>query len=404
MKINLLAILLFSLLLTACSIKSPHKDEDKNATTEHNITHISAAHPREESSINITDITTATTTTNRQTIVDSGLENSVVPTQSYQELTGDFLGNQKLTYFIDRMHNEHGFSYEYLYKLFSEAKNTNYEEMPCVSTSDSSENCTVTIKPKGKWDRYRDMFVYERNINRGIAFWQEHEQALNRAYATYGVLPQYIVGIIGIETAYGVNFGKKRVIDVLTTKGMTGDRREDFYTGQLEKFLIMTRDSHLDAATLMGSNAGAMGYGQFIASSYLDFAVDFNDDGVTDLWNAEDAIGSVANYFARNGWNRNISQVAVRAKYKGNRFRRLKTGYKTKYSQYKLRKKYKITPRTKLRYRGPVSLIKLPKYSYDELWLGTHNFRVITTYNHSTFYGMAVYQLGEAVKKRRYGN
>lgn len=403
MRINLLGILLFSLLLTACSIKSPQKDEDTNATAEHNITHISNPHPREESSTSIT-----TTTTNsepsREPIIDNGLENSVAPTQTYQELTGDFLANQKLSYFIDRMHNEHGFSYKYLYKLFSEAKNTNYEETPCVSTSDSSNNCTVTVKPKGKWDRYKGMFVYERNINRGIAFWQKHEQALNRAYATYGVLPQYIVGIIGIETAYGVNFGKKRVIDVLTTKGMTGDRREDFYTRQLEKFLIMTRDSHLDAATLMGSNAGAMGYGQFIASSYLDFAVDFNGDGVTDLWNAEDAIGSVANYFARNGWNRNISQIAVRAKYRGNRFRRLKTGYKTKYSQYKLRKKYKITPRTKLRYKGPVSLIKLPKYSYDELWLGTHNFRVITTYNHSTFYGMAVHQLGEAVKKRRYGN
>jgi len=317
-------------------------------------------------------------------------------------LNGDFSGNYKLTEFIEQMHTQHNFDHEFLYKLFSDAKDINQIVTPC-KTRDSSGRCITIIKPQGKWDRYKGMFVYERNIDRGVAFWNEHENTLNKAYQVYGVLPEYIMGILGVETAYGVNFGKKKVIDVLTSKAMLGDRRENFYTRQLEKFLIMTRDSNLDAATLMGSNAGAMGYGQFIASSYLAFAVDFNEDGVTDLWNAEDAIGSIANYFSKNGWNRNVREVAVRAKYRGQRFKRLKTGYKTKYSQYKLRKKYHITPRYKLTYKGPVSLIKLPKYSYDELWFGTHNFRVITTYNHSTFYGMAVYQLGQAVKNRRYG-
>ena len=310
---------------------------------------------------------------------------------------GYFAGNYKLINFIDRMCNEYQFDREYLYQLFSSAENVHQfvEEYRAKSNTNS--------KPQGKWDRYKGMFIYERNINRGVAFWEKHKNALNKAYQQYGVLPEFIVGILGVETAYGVNFGKRRVIDVLTTKAMLPNRRESFYTTQLEKFLLMTRHSHLDASTLMGSNAGAMGYGQFIASSYLEFAVDFNNDGVIDLWNAEDAIGSVANYFARNGWNRGIRQVAVRAKYRGSRFRKLKTGYKTKYSQYRLRKKYKITPRTRLSYKGPVSLIKLPKFSYDELWFGTHNFRVITTYNHSTFYAMAVFKLGEAVKARRYG-
>ncbi|RUM73558.1 MAG: murein transglycosylase B, partial [Sulfurovum sp.] len=210
-------------------------------------------------------------------------------------------------------------------------------------------------------------------------------------------------GIIGIETAYGVNFGKKKVLDVLTTRSMLPNRRNQFYTKQLEKFLIMTRQANLEPTELIGSNAGAMGYGQFIPSSYLEFGVDFNSDGKTDLWDAQDAIGSIANYFARNGWNSSIRQVAVRAKYHGNRFKRLKTGYKTKYSQYKLRKKYKIKPRTKMRYTGPVSLVRLNRATHDELWFGTHNFRVITTYNHSSHYGMAVFQLGEEVKKRRGG-
>lgn len=314
------------------------------------------------------------------------------------EVTGDFQGNYKLANFINRMSSQEGFDRSYLIELFSQATNTKYA--PTVAPRRRSN--TNTSVATGKWDRYRNMFIYERNIQRGITFWEEHKNTLNQAYQVYGVLPEYIVGIIGIETAYGVNFGKKRVIDVLTTKSMTGDRREKFYSKQLEKFLVMTRKANLQPAELMGSNAGAMGYGQFIPSSYLDFAVDFNNDGVTDLWNAQDAIGSIANYFSRNGWNRSLKTVAVRAKYPGSRFHRLKTGYKTKYSQYNLRKKYKITPRNKLNFNGRVSLIKLPKASYDELWMGTHNFRVITTYNHSDLYGMAVHQLAKTVKARRY--
>lgn len=334
--------------------------------------------------------------TNLQTSQNIELSEKPQPNNN-GELSGDFQGNYKLENFINRMINEHGFERNFLIQLFSQATNTKLTPTIVPERRRTTSNVST-----GKWDRYRNMFIYERNIQRGIKFWEEHKDTLNQAYQVYGVLPEYIVGIIGIETAYGVNFGKKRVIDVLTTKSMTGDRRENFYTNQLEKFLIMTRKSNLEASELMGSNAGAMGYGQFIPSSYLDFAVDFNNDGVTDLWNAQDAIGSIANYFSRNGWKRSLKTVAVRAKYPGSRFRRLKTGYKTKYSPYTLRKKYKITPRNKLHFNGQVSLIKLPKASYDELWMGTHNFRVITTYNHSDLYGMAVHQLAKAVKSRKY--
>ncbi len=310
-------------------------------------------------------------------------------------LQGDFSGNYNLVNFIDRMVNEQGFDRNYLNEVFSQAQNTNNFIKPYREPSSTYIS--------GAWDRYKQNFIYERNIQRGIKFWNKYRATLERATAEYGVPAEYIVGIIGIETAYGVNFGKKKVLDVLTTKSMLPDRRNSFYTKQLEKFLVMTRQSNLNPTELMGSNAGAMGYGQFIPSSYLEFAVDFNGDGTTDLWNAEDAIGSIANYFARNGWNSSIGQVAIRAKYNGNRFKRLKTGYKTKYSQYKLRKKYKIKPRTKMRYSGPVSLLKLNRASHDELWFGTHNFRVLTTYNHSSHYGMAVFQLGKEVKKRRGG-
>jgi len=369
------------MLLTACSSQQVKKENiESNLTTQINSNIVSEPILANET-INISTI------------------NSSTQNISYG-ISGDFAGNYKLENFIQRMVSENGFDESTLNQLFSVARNTKL--MPTV-IHERRRGRTINNYRTGKWERYRNMFIYERNIQRGIAFWEEHKDTLNRAYETYGVLPEYIMGIIGIETAYGVNFGKKKVIDVLTTKSMTGDRREGFYTDQLEKFLIMTKQANLQPAELMGSSAGAMGYGQFIASSYLDFAVDFNGDGVTDLWNAEDAIGSVANYFARNGWNRSLKTIAVRAKYRGNRFTKLKTGYKTKYSQYNLRKRHRITPRQKLNFNGRVSLIKLPRYTHDELWMGTHNFRVITTYNHSDLYGMAVVHLAQAVRKRRYG-
>ena len=325
---------------------------------------------------------------------------AVAPAPTYGELLGDFQTNYQLLEFIDRMVVEHGFDKKELNRIFSQAQN--YQYIP------QSRDCTSTTTRQsgGAWDRYRNCFVYEKNIQRGIDFWNKYEKTLQKAEDTYGVPAEYIVGIIGIESAYGVNFGKHRVIDVLTTKSMYDNRRASFYTYELEKFLLLTRDSGLDPTELMGSTSGALGYGQFMPSSYIRFAVDFNHDGATDLWNAEDAIGSIANYFARNGWSRSIGQVAVRAKYRGQRFRgkrynKLETGYKHKYSQYRLRKKYKIKPRSKMYYKGAVSLLKLPRATYDELWFGTRNFRVITTYNHSTFYAMAVYKLAQAVKARR---
>ncbi|NEW60693.1 lytic murein transglycosylase B [Sulfurovum sp. bin170] len=375
MKISKISTFTLSLLLlSACSTKSPEKKElsDTNQTiTSQARLGIDANRTKEP----IVEVTAPT----------------------YDELHGEFQTNHELLSFIDMMVNVHSFKRDELNRIFSQAQNFRHIPQPRSCSTD------ILRIQQGKWDRYKSCFIYENNIQRGIDFWEKHKETLERAEMEYGVPAEYIVGIVGIETAYGTNFGKHRVIDVLTTKSMLGHRRANFYRDELENFLILTRDAGLSPTELMGSTSGALGYGQFIPSSYIRFAIDFNGDGATDLWNAEDAIGSIANYFSRNGWKSSISQVAVRAKYKGQRFRskKLKTGYKHKYSQYKLRKKYKIKPRSKLYYRGPVSLIDLPRATYDELWFGTHNFRVITTYNHSSFYAMAVYQLAQAVKDKR---
>jgi len=396
MSIKLYSLTFTLLLFTACSTTQPIKKDTNQTETPIHATNQTGTPIHSNIAIETPSVTI--TTINNEIPTD----NETTTQEAYATLTGEFAGNWKLSNFIERMHNEHGFDYDYLYKLFSDAKDANVVTAPCIIEESSVKGCVTPLKPRGKWEKYRDGVIYAENIQRGLNFWNENEAALNHAYQEYGVLPEFIIGILGIETGYGKYFGKKRVIDVLTTKAMLGDRREDFYTQQLEKYLLMAREANLDASILMGSNAGAMGYGQFIPSSYLMFAVDFNHDGVTDLWNPEDAIGSIANYFAQNGWQRGLREIAVRAKYRGNRFKRLKTGYKTKYSQYRLRKKYGIKARKKLHYRGPVSLIKLPKHGYDELWFGTHNFRVITTYNHSTFYAMTVYLLGQRVKNKRY--
>ncbi|HHH20149.1 MAG TPA: lytic murein transglycosylase B [Campylobacterales bacterium] len=372
MKHTKLYTLAFSMLLfSACSTKNVSKDIDQEANrTANTLSHlgIEAKEPKAETQ----------------------------EAPNYDYLMGEFMGNYKLESFIDEMVAEHGFERQYLNQIFSQAQNFNL-----IPQTRSCETSYSRYSGLGKWDQYRNCFIYEKNIERGLAFWDEHQATLERAEQHYGVPPEYIIGILGIETAYGTNFGKFRVIDVLTTKGMLPNRRNQFYTDELRNFLLLTRDAGLDPTELMGSTSGALGYGQFIPSSYRRFAVDFNGDGITDLWNADDAIGSIANYFARNGWNPSISQVAVRAKYPGSRFTKLKNGFKTKYSQYKLRKKHKITPRSTMHYRGPVSLIRLHRAKYDELWFGTHNFRVITTYNHSSHYGMAVYQLAQEVKNRR---
>jgi len=380
-KINKIYSLTLSILLfSACSTKNIEKEPKKQQHHETNTTK-TKSYPFLE--------------------VSGGEFNSIKKEDiykevSYDELQGEFQGNSQLLEFIDMMVSVHGFEKKHLNEIFSQAQNYNY--IP------QTRNCSSNvINGGGAWDRYRSCFIYEKNIRRGVDFWEEHKDILNQAEARYGVPVKYIIGILGIETAYGVNFGKHRVIDVLTTKSMLGGRRASFYTDELEKYLLISRDIGLEPTEIMGSTSGALGYGQFMPSSYMRFAVDFNSDGKTDLWDAEDAIGSVANYFAQNGWNSSIPKVTVRARYKGNRFKRLKTGYKTKYSLSRLKKRYHIIPREKFHPYGKVSLIKLPRGGYDELWLGSPNFRVITTYNHSTYYGMTAYELGEAIERRRNG-
>ncbi len=236
----------------------------------------------------------------------------------------------------------------------------------------------------------------KKRISKGIEFMQEHEATLKRAYKKYGIPPEYITAIIGVESYYGAYTGKYPVFDTLCTLAFEKNRRNKFFLRELKEFLKMTKREDLDPREVKGSYAGAIGLGQFMPSNFEKLGVDFNNDGKVRISEPEDAIGSIANYFKKSGWKRNIP-VATRVSYKGMRFRSHKTGYTHKYSRRHLKDIY---PKNgNFNYNDKVRLIKLERKKYDELWYGTHNFYVITRYNHSSYYAMAVHQLAQKIKQ-----
>jgi membrane-bound lytic murein transglycosylase B len=182
--------------------------------------------------------------------------------------------------------------------------------------------------PNGAWLRYKKQFITPDNVQNGVAFWNQYQDALNRAYQVYGVPPEIIVGIIGVETRWGRVMGKTRILDALATLSFNYPRRAEYFSSELETFLLMARSEQDDPLDLKGSFAGAMGYGQFMPSSYRQYAVDFNGDGHINLWDPVDAIGSVANYFKQHGWvSGDLVAVQALGQAPG-----LNNGFKTKYS------------------------------------------------------------------------
>jgi len=251
---------------------------------------------------------------------------------------------------------------------------------------------------KGRWNRYRGNFLTNKTINKGIEFWRNNRVALKRAEQMYGVPQEYILGIIGVETRYGGNVGKNRAIDALAAMGFNNPRRGKYFRSELEAYLLMTRKERLDPLKPMASYAGALGLSQFMPSNIKRYAVDHDSSGSVNLWTPHDAIGSVANYFKKHGW-RTGGTVAVPATSSSKRYRTMKTGFKSKHTLTSLKSRG-VSAGNLGNISGKASLIKLNTYSGDELWLGGHNFYVITRYNHSTHYAMAVHQLAQAINER----
>lgn len=315
----------------------------------------------------------------------------------------DYSKKKEVKSFINTMVKKHKFNRNELNKLFKKAQ----YKRSALAVYDKSKRIKKKYKPskkpkkkvkyikRGSWDIYQNQFVNERKIRLGVKYMKKHQKDLKRAYKKYNVEPEYITAIIGVESDYGNYRGKYRVFDALTTLSFEKNRRNKFFKNELKEFLLLSRNEGFDPLAVKGSFAGAIGLGQFMPSNYRSYVVDFNKDGKKQMNNHTDAIGSVAYYFKRHNWKKNIP-IATRVKYKGNRYNSKKTGYKNKYSRISLKG---ITPKDKFAYNKKVHLIKLKRANYDELWYGSSNFYTITRYNHSSYYAMAVHQLATAIKK-----
>ena len=306
----------------------------------------------------------------------------------------DYTKKAEVQRFITSLVNQYKMDRKYLLKLFSNVKEYH---MPIRKYSVKKKNKNTHKKSKhGTWDKYSKFKINPSRVKQGVRFIKRHQKAFDDVEKQYGIPKEYIAAIIGVETVYGGNVGKYPVFDNLVKLSFEKNRRNKFFKNQLKKFLHLSKTQSFNPKNVKGSYAGAIGLVQFIPSNYEAYGVDYDKDGKITLQKAGDAIASVANYFKQNGWRRG-EPVATRVKYEGNRFSRLKTGYKTTYNRANLKD---ITPYSEWNYKGKVRLLKLNKKHYDELWYGAKNFFVITRYNHSTYYAMSVYQLAQKIKAK----
>ena len=249
------------------------------------------------------------------------------------------------------------------------------------------------------WYQYRKLFVTEENIRLGLKYWKDHAETLARAHTEFGVDPAVIVAIIGVETHYGRNIGGYRVVDALTTLMLASANRADFFRGELEEFLLLARELNLDPLTIKGSYAGAMGVPQFMPSSYRRYAVDFDGDRQRNiLTDNEDVIGSVANYFKVHGWRKD-EPVTQDVEIEGTLYGWLENSGNEPSPSIKHLRKYGILPLVDISLNQFATLVTLEDEAGPIYRLGYNNFYVITRYNNSKRYAMAVYELSHILHK-----
>ena len=253
-----------------------------------------------------------------------------------------------------------------------------------------------------EWREYRPIFLTEKRITAGVEFWSKHADLLAAARVKFHVPEEMIVAIIGVETFYGTRAGNIRVLDALATLGFRFPKRAAFFRRELGHFMVLAQSENLDVRGVNGSYAGAMGIPQFIPSSYREYAVDFDGDGRRDLLNnVADAIGSVAAYFSRHGWDLdNPVTVRVAAMPDAIPEGMLNRGLEP-YSSVLEFADAGVRIDEPIDGQRAAALIALDGDSGKEYWLGFKNFYVITRYNRSPLYAMAVHQLSQAIANRR---
>ena len=309
-------------------------------------------------------------------------------------LAGDYQQSPQVAEFIGEMTRDYGFAGEQLVALFAEVERKQ-------AILDAISRPAEKVKP---WKDYRPIFITDKRISQGVEFWKQHEATLARAEAEYGVPPEVIVAIIGVETFYGGNTGSWRVMDALSTLAFDYPPRAPFFRKELREFLLLAREEQVEPLNMTGSYAGAMGLPQFMPSSFRAYAVDFDNDGHINIWsNPVDAIGSVASYFNRHHWQPGQPVVSA-ASVEGAQIEQgLTVGLDPVKNVAELRS-LGWTSADPLSDELPVTAFRLEGAEGDEYWLGLPNFFVITRYNRSVMYAMAVNQLAELMVDARGNN
>ena len=310
---------------------------------------------------------------------------------------------------IEELVSEHGFDKDYVLTILQSAK----KQQSILKSMSSPAEFTWT------WDRYKKLFLEEKRIANGKNFINENRELFKKVENEFGVPKEIITSILGVETRYGKIKGSYRVLDSLATLGFDFPRRSKFFKSELVQFFILTRENNLDINSVQGSYAGAMGYGQFISSSYRAYAVDYDGDGYADLFNSiPDAVASIANYLKIHGWKRNgvvVTQLQlnkVNQTYKHqenlNKFipLRFTEGTQENYIVEEGDSLLSIAIRNDLKLQELMTLNKIEDKNFiktgqtlllsqskDLYFLGDDNFIAITKYNRSHFYAKAVYDL-----------
>jgi len=306
--------------------------------------------------------------------------------------------------FIEFMHTEHKFDKRLLSSLFSEVKTEKRIQRYIKKAPERTLSWNGCELKNKNCTNYKGLFVTKNNIIRGLEYWKNNQDSLTKAEKKYGIPPEIIISIVGIESKYGSRTGSFKTFDTLASLslGPNKGRRAKFYKSELINFLLLCRENNLNPRLIKGSYAGALGKPQFISSSYRHYAVDFNNDNKVDLWSSnDDVIGSVANYFFKHGWRKNhpvlsdISKGSIK-----NLSHESKKSYKpsTKYENY-LKKGIESSNRINLDEK--LSVISRNEPSERVYNFAHKNFYVITRYNRSRLYALAVHFLSLELRKAK---
>lgn len=299
----------------------------------------------------------------------------------------DYRSHPKAGEFIQRLQKE-GFSRSELDALLASAQ----RNPRLIQAEQQSAEKTKT------WPDYLRIFLQTDRIEAGVKFWKTHAATLEKTRRRFGIPPEYIVAIIGVETRYGGYTGPHRILDSLATQGFEHPTRSPFFFNELLEFVLACRDFGLDPFTVQGSYAGAMGLSQFMPSNYRRLALDFDHNGRTDLWSVEDAIGSTANYLvnfrgAGKGWRAGESVVVAAKGTPRPEWPVNPTRPKTRYADVAAH----MTAIPAIPIFAPIGLIALETDAQTEYWLGLNNFYNLMAYNPRVYYAMAVYRLARAI-------